>query len=344
MLGENIGRGKKKIHTQYCTDQKSIDMKRQFIDSHVQQIPVVRSRERNYEREMRRKYTNRYSLEQDRKQLTVCKKFFLNTLSISQQTVDAAIEKKRDGWLLSPDKRGKRILSNKVPAELIPEKLIGKEWLYSDVFNYKFNLAFKNPDLYTDDECDKYKFKMQEAGSQDIRSLFQEEYEKHLVDAGNRYKMNAADKHSSKENPSKKLVMIDLQKCLPPSELYNSQSFYSLKLWTYDFVIDNSTDEKSYCMMWDESIAGRGGNEVTSCLLEWSETCDTPDNVTELIIWSNNYPSQNRNAQIIMSYFIILSRNTIVKKITHKFLTKGHTHLEADGDHSVMERERKFHN
>ncbi|VEN34042.1 unnamed protein product [Callosobruchus maculatus] len=381
---------RKKIHRQYWTDQKSIDMKRQFIASHVQQIPVVRRRERNYERELRRKHTNRYSSEQDRKQATLCKKFFLITLSISQQTVDTAIEKKRDGGLLSPDKRGKHIPSNKVPAEvrnlirehislfpayeshytrerstkkylgnhlnvsrmfklyleychekLIPEELIGKEWLYSDVFNYEFNLAFKNPDLDTCDECDKYKIKMQEAGSQDIRSSFQEEYEKHLEDAGDRYKMKAADKQSSKENLSKTVVMIDLQKCLPTPDLHNSQSFYSLKLWTYDLVIHNSTDEKSYCMMWDESIAGRGGNEVASCLLKWSEICDIPNNVTELIIWSDNCPSQNRNAQIMMCYFIVLNRNTNLKKITHKFLTKGHTHLEADGDHSVIEREKK---
>lgn len=51
---------RKKIHREYWTHQKLIDMKRQFVASHVQQIPVVRRRERNYEREMRRQHTNRY--------------------------------------------------------------------------------------------------------------------------------------------------------------------------------------------------------------------------------------------------------------------------------------------
>nr|CAI5837837.1 unnamed protein product [Callosobruchus analis] len=88
--------------------------------------------------------------------------------------------------------------------------------------------------------------------------------------------------------------MIDLQKCLPTPELTNSQSFYCLKLWTYNLVIHDSTIQKAYCMMWDESIAGRGGNEVASCVLKWAEICNIPETVRDLIIWSDNCPSQNK--------------------------------------------------
>nr|CAH7727237.1 unnamed protein product [Callosobruchus chinensis] len=38
---------RKKIHKQFWTDQKSIDVKRQFIASHVQQLPIERRKGKN---------------------------------------------------------------------------------------------------------------------------------------------------------------------------------------------------------------------------------------------------------------------------------------------------------
>nr|CAH7742479.1 unnamed protein product [Callosobruchus chinensis] len=61
--------------------------------------------------------------------------------------------------------------------------------------------------------------------------------------------------------------MIDLQKCYRRQNYTNSQSFYSLKLWTYNLTIQDATHDNSFCMMWDEGVAGRGGNEVASCLI-----------------------------------------------------------------------------
>lgn len=182
---------------------------------------------------------------------------------------------------------------------------------------------------------------MQEAQTQDLRSSIQKEYDAHLQDAGERYKMKAEDKKRSRENNTEKIVMIDLQKCLPTPDLQNSQSFYSLKLWTYNLVIHDSTLQEAHCMMWDESISGRGGNEVASCVLKWSEVCNISVNVKELTMWSDNCPSQNRNSQMVMCYFFLLEKNPHLDVINHKFLAKGHTHMEVDGDHSVIERERK---
>nr|CAI5838337.1 unnamed protein product [Callosobruchus analis] len=82
-------------------------MKRQYIASHVQQEDIKRRRERNNLREGKRRHTNKYTFEVNGTQITVCKKFFLSTLCISQQSVDTAIKKKREGGIVSPDKRGR---------------------------------------------------------------------------------------------------------------------------------------------------------------------------------------------------------------------------------------------
>lgn len=381
---------RKRIHEQFWSHQKSLDMKRQFIASCVHQLPIKKTRERNNARQGKRKFTNKYVFEVLGKHITVCKLFFLNTLSISQQSVDTAINKKRDGGLISPDKRGKHVPINKISEEIrnsvrnhisqfpayeshysrertkkrylgnhlnltkmyslyledctannIPSYSVAKEWLYSEIFNYEYNFAFKPPENDTCDICDKFKIQLQETDTQENRLILQRQYDQHLEDSSNRYKLKAQDKERSKANSFEKVIMIDLEKCLPTPDLSNSQSFYSLKLWTFNLVIYDSTLQKSYCMMWDESVAGRGGNELASCLTKWSNICDISDTITELCIWSDNCPSQNRNAQMVMCYFWLLKIKPNINVINHKFLARGHTHLEADAVHSVIERERK---
>nr|CAH7742478.1 unnamed protein product [Callosobruchus chinensis] len=48
---------------------------------------------------------------------------------------------------------------------------------------------------------------------------------------------------------------------------------------------------------------------------------------------------------MVMGYFYILRMKPNVTVVNHKFLARGHTHLEADAVHSTIEREgRNFHN
>lgn len=46
----------------------------------------------------------------------------------------------------------------------------------------------------------------------------------------------------------------------------------------------------------------------------------------------------DRNFPMIMSNFWILRCLPNLKVINHKFLLKGHTHMEVDGVHAVIER------
>lgn len=378
------------IHRNFWSPTKTIDMKRQYIASQVVQLPIKRKRERTGERSGKRSVSHCYSFDIQGKKEIVCKKFFVNTLSISQQTVDTALKKKKDGGLVTPDKRGRHEPINKISEEVrnsvrrhiskfptyeshysrektkkrylgnhlnisrmyslyleeckeigLEPNNIAKEWLYSEIFNYEYNYSFKNPDTDTCDLCDQLKVQLQESETSDSRKSLQNTYDNHLIDANNRYKMKSEDKKKSRQNLLKeKVVMIDLQKCLPTPDLQNSQSFYSLKLWTYNLTIFDASLKKSFCIMWDESVAGRGGNEVASCLIQWFES-NVSDAMEEITIWSDNCPSQNRNILMIMCYFWMLHLKPTIKVINHKFLARGHTHQEADTVHSVIERERK---
>lgn len=219
----------------------------------------------------------------------------------------------------------------------ITEEVTAKEWLlYAEIFNCEFNYALKSPDNDTCDLCDQFKYHFSKLLKKPEQQSLQ-----HLKNASTRYKIKSDNKlRSMASNNLQKVVMIDLQKCLPTPDLHNSQSFYSLKLWTYNLTIHDATAKKAYCIMWDESVSGRGGNEVASCVLKWIGT-QFEENLQEFTLWSDNCPSQNRNIMMVMCYFWMLNVKPNLKVINHKFLARGHTHLEADADHSIIERERK---
>lgn len=136
--------------------------------------------------------------------------------------------------------------------------------------------------------------------------------------------------------------MVDLQKCLPTPYLTNGQSFYLRKLWTLNLTIHDDTLNKATCVLWDETKGGRGGNEIASCVLKWAlQLKETEPNIEELSIWSDNCAGQNRNFMIVTLYMWLLKKMTNLKIINHKFLLRGHTHMEVDSDHSIIERAKK---
>nr|CAI5818189.1 unnamed protein product [Callosobruchus analis] len=92
--------------------------------------------------------------------------------------------------------------------------------------------------------------------------------------------------------------------------------------------------------MWDETVAGRGGNEIASCLLKYF-LGNIDKSTEEVTIWSDNCPSQNRNINALVAYTTILKLVRTLKVINYKYLLRGHTHLEVDSDHSLIERTRK---
>ncbi|CAH1987834.1 unnamed protein product [Acanthoscelides obtectus] len=173
------------------------------------------------------------------------------------------------------------------------------------------------------------------------RMVVQREYDQHLTESSDRYALKRQDKSNSKVNKKQKVLTVDLEKCLPTPAITNAQSFYSLKLWTFNYTIKDVSKNHTTCCVWDESVAGRGGNEMASCLLKWA-LVNVGKDVEEITIWSDNCPSQNRNINSVLAYFTILKQIPTLKVINHKYLLRGHTHLEVDSDHSLIERARKI--
>lgn len=91
--------------------------------------------------------------------------------------------------------------------------------------------------------------------------------------------------------------------------------------------------------MWHEGIASRGGNEIASCLL--SHLKSLQENTRNIIFYSDSCFGQNKNSLVALMFSMFSSSNENIDCIDHKFLVPGHTHMECDIDHSIIERKKK---
>ncbi|KAF2902970.1 hypothetical protein ILUMI_03218 [Ignelater luminosus] len=117
----------------------------------------------------------------------------------------------------------------------------------------------------------------EEAKIDDKTNRVQKKKEKRKVRKTFSKSATKADKETPKQNDYQKVVIVDLAKRLPSPVLINSQSFYSLKLWSFNYTIYDANEKVANCMMWDELISGRGGNEMASCMLKYITKRNCPD-------------------------------------------------------------------
>lgn len=98
-----------------------------------------------------------------------------------------------------------------------------------------------------------------------------------------------------------------------------------------------------YCFIWHESAGGVTANDFASiiCYFIKEYILNTMENQNNSIIfWSDGCTAQNRNATLANALINMAMQYKI--NIEQKYLEKGHTQMEADSMHSVIER--KLHN
>ncbi|CAG9562635.1 unnamed protein product [Danaus chrysippus] len=85
------------------------------------------------------------------------------------------------------------------------------------------------------------------------------------------------------------------------------------KLWTFNFTIMDSVPKESWCFMWDETVAGRGGNEMASGIVKFFEQLNDSA-LKEVTVWSDNCVGQNKNIYLMMAYLWILSQKENIEE------------------------------
>ena len=87
--------------------------------------------------------------------------------------------------------------------------------------------------------------------------------------------------------------------------------------------------------VWDENVAGRGGDEIGSCILKYLKTKGIC--AKKLVIFSDNCGGQNKNWNI-MAIWSYLIHTKQFEEIEHYFLITGHTYLSSDRYFAKIEK------
>lgn len=196
---------------------------------------------------------------------------------------------------------------------------------------YKIKKTLKNPHD-TCKKCDTFKTQ--------LKNTIEKDKLEHETAYELAYRSKEDDKKRAMENHNERVIVFDLQKCLPTPDLTTNEIYYKRQLWTFNGTIRDTTEGITYCYMWHEGISGRGSNNIASCLYKHIQD-NIPNTITHLKTYSDTCSAQNSNINFSIMMLIALKKHPSLEIIDQKFLEPGHTHLECDSNHARIERAKK---
>lgn len=236
---------------------------------------------------------------------------------------------------LSPDLNVFRL--HKAFKEQHPESLVTYRFYRRIFLKYFPNLSFRQPRTDTCKTCDRLNCEIQAKNEGSI--LAKQKLELHHRKVQTATSSMKTDVLQCQEpNSPTSVISIDLEQVLFVPTLTHSDMFYLSQLSCYNLCIHLADNKKSYMCFWHEGFAGRGGNEISSCLLRVLNMGIT--NKNNLIVWSDNCAAQNKNRMMVFVYCFLIACG-IFETIEHKFLVSGHSFLQCDRDFALIEKRKR---
>lgn len=145
------------------------------------------------------------------------------------------------------------------------------------------------------------------------------------------------DKEASENDDSVMVITMDVQAVLLCPKLNASALYYKSKLQCHNFTIYDLNTKDVDCYFWHEGEADLSGSSFATCLVNYIEnTLSKNDSIKHIILYSDGCTYQNRN--VVLANALCHTTKKFGIEITQKILEKGHTQMEVDSVHSVIER------
>ncbi|XP_012560119.1 uncharacterized protein LOC105846187 [Hydra vulgaris] len=202
-----------------------------------------------------------------------------------------------------------------------------KEHMYRYIFNHKFNIEFQKPKKDLCDTCYEYRNIINASNEQ--------------TDSYNKHIKSRNDTKTDRQNVDSKtaIVCIDLENVLNLPRANVGNFYYKRKLSNYNLTGHCLLNRKGYCILWNEAMTGRGGNDlasaVTCLLLKIMADLD----INKFILWFDSCVPQNRNSFMSAALCEFIIRYPQIKVIEQKFCEPGHSSIqECYNIHSQIEK------
>ncbi|XP_067283020.1 uncharacterized protein [Pseudorasbora parva] len=192
--------------------------------------------------------------------------------------------------------------------------------IFSEEFKQQ-NLSLHRPKKDNCNTCYSYK-----AGN-----LPDNEWQVHLLIKEEAHVAKVQDKNAASDKIM--VVCMDLQALFCP-RLNVSALYCKTKLTVHNFTIYDMSTHKTTCYVWHEGEGALSASEFASCVIDFLSKHKKHE---KYILWSDGCGYQNQSNSVVDS--ALLKFSTEKKKVViQKFLEKGHTQMECDSVHSVIER------
>lgn len=307
----------------------------------------------------------------------VCQKFFINTLGIGEKLVSYTLLHK-SGDFSSPDGRGKHPPGIKTSEEVIkdvrshiesfptmeshycrkdsvkkylsPNLNLAKmyslycercvkngrkpcsEYVYRQEF-HTYNFAFHVPKKDMCNRCVAFSHLSPEEKAKEA-----ETHAEHLAMKDMAQAEKTKDKERCSRDPSFRSYTFDLQQTLQTPSSHANLFYYKRKFSSYNLTVFCQSSKDATCFLWPETEGKRGSCEIGTCLMRVLNSL--PAHVKHVSLFSDCCGGQNRN-RFIAAGLSYITQTTNIEIIDQKFLESGHTHMEVDSIHSVIERAQK---
>lgn len=190
------------------------------------------------------------------------------------------------------------------------------------------SLAFQPPKKDMCDICLSY-----QAGNTD-----EDIYTDHIL---NKDKARAEKQKDKDDGEQGKCIVLtqDLQAVKVCPMLNASALYYKTKLCVHNFTLFNINTKHCKCYWFTETEADLTANTFASCLLDYLTSMNLRGPSQPIIIYSDGCGYQNKNAILSNALLCYSVENNVT--IYQKYLQKGHTQMEVDSVHALIERKLK---
>jgi hypothetical protein len=130
------------------------------------------------------------------------------------------------------------------------------------------------------------------------------------------------------------IFCADLQKVLLIPVMPTKSCFFTKGLVCFNETFSSLSQQKDICVLWHEAISGRSASSLTSAYFRL--ICSESDEFTEFIFWMDNCTAQNKNWIFYAALCTIVNSLPGIRKITLKYLERGHTYNNADSVHGSI--------